>query len=423
MDVEPLYRTFSIFETEDERKFRNEVRKFVHSEILPEADIIEHEKLFPRHLFKKLGEKGYLRTLFPKSVGGTELGVTYGCILGEEISWATQALTAALDCSIFGSIPIMRYGSEELKQKYLPKVLSGDYIAAIAMTEPGAGSDIIGSMRTRAVESDDGEYFIINGEKRFITNGSQADFLVLWAITDEQESPHSRISAFVIEPGFEGFEVVCDFNLMGVWGLKNSYLRFRNMKVPKENLIGKRGMGAEILLDELDSERTLASAGACGIARRALEIAAKHANKRIQFGTPIRRFEAINFKIADMTIKLEAARNLVYQSAKTIDAGLNASKISGIAKIFATDVAYEITNEALQICGGLGYIKGEWNETQKKYLLPDGSNAYIVERLVRGSRLSKITAGTNEILRYLVQREVFREMNLRAPKESQNWGD
>jgi len=421
MTDESNYKTFSIFETPEEQKFRQEVREFVRSEILPEADKIEKEKIFPRHLFKKLGEKGYLKTLFPKSIGGADLGVVYGCIMGEEISWAMQALTAALDCSIFGSIPIMRFGTQEQIQKYLPKVLSGDYIAAIAMTEPSAGSDIIGSMETTAVK--EGDFYIINGEKRFITNGSQADFMILWAVTDKNTSTHSRISAFILEKDTPGLEIVRDFNLLGVYGLKNTYMRFNNMKIPKENLLGNEGMGAEILLDELDSERTLAAAGACGNARRALEIAARHSNKRLQFNTPIKRFEAVSFKIADMSIKLEAARNLVYQSAKIIDAGLNASKISAIAKIYATQIAFENANDALQICGGLGYMKGEWDANNQKFLLPDGSQSYIIERIFRGSRLSIITAGTNEILRYLVQREVFREMNLHTPKKSENWGD
>ncbi|MBD3229849.1 MAG: hypothetical protein GF329_16825 [Candidatus Lokiarchaeota archaeon] len=415
------YKLFNVYESKEESKFRNEVREFVRSEILPEADRIEKEKLFPRNLFKKLGNEGYLKTLFPKSIGGTELGVTYGCIMGEEISWATQALTAALDCSIFGSIPVMRFGSQELIEKYLPKVLSGDYISAIAMTEPEAGSDVIGSMKTRAIEKND--HYLINGEKRFITNGSQADFLVLWAVTDTNVSTHNRLSAFVIEPNFEGFEIIRDFNLMGVYGLKNTYMKFKDMKVPKENLIGNRGMGAEILLDELDSERTLAAAGACGNARRALEIAANHVNKRKQFKKPLKRFEGISFKIADMAIKLETARNLVYQSAKTIDADLNASKISAIAKIYATQAAFENAHEALQLCGGLGYMKGEWADEKNRFLLPDGSQAYIIERILRGSRLSLITAGTNEILKYIVQREVFNEMGLHSPELSENWGD
>jgi len=417
-----FYPTRNVLESEEETKFRKEVRKWVLEKVYPEADRVEHEKLFPRHLFKEMGNRGYLKVLFPKSIGGTEKGIKFGIILADEISWCMRALTAALDCSIFCSIPIMRFGSEEQIKKYLPGILSGDSIGAIGMTEPGAGSDVIGSMRTIAKKDANGDY-IINGEKRFITNGSEADIITLWAITDPSVPGHVGMSCFIVEKDFEGLEIVRDFNLMGVYGLKNTYMKFNNMKVPKENLLGKEGMGTKILLDELDSERTLAAAGATGLARRALEIAARHANKRIQFKKPIRNFEAISFQIADMAIKLETARNIVYQAACTIDAGLNASKISAIAKVYASDIAFECAHTALQICGGLGYMKGEWDEKSGKFLLPDGSQAYVTERIFRGSRLSSIVAGTNEILRYLIQREVFHEMQLKRPSESDNWGD
>ncbi|NVM04504.1 MAG: acyl-CoA/acyl-ACP dehydrogenase, partial [Candidatus Helarchaeota archaeon] len=369
---ENYYPIENVLVTEDEKKFRKEVREWVLNEVLPEADRIEHEKLFPRHLFKKMGERGYLKVLFPKSVGGTELGIKYGFILGEEIGWACRPLVAALDCTIFGSIPIMRFGTPDQIKKYLPGALNGDEIGAIAMTEPGAGSDVF-SMKTFAEKDSNGDY-IINGEKRFITNGSKADFLTLWCMTDLNVRPHLGMSAFIINPSFEGFEIVGDFELMGCYGLNNTYMRFNNMKVPKENLIGqKEGLGAKILLDELDSERTLAAASGCGGARRAIEIAAKHANERMQFGKALKRFEWVSFTIADMAIKLEAARNLTYQAACVIDAGKDASKIAAIAKVYATDIAFECANVALQICGGLGYMKGEYNKDAGSYLNPNGS--------------------------------------------------
>ncbi|NVM27891.1 MAG: acyl-CoA dehydrogenase family protein [Candidatus Helarchaeota archaeon] len=417
-----FYPTTNVLESKEETEFRSEVRQWVLEKVYPEADRVEHEKLFPRHLFKEMGDRGYLRVLFPKSIGGTEKGIKYGIILADEISWCMRALTAALDCSIFCSIPIMRFGSEEQIKKYLPGIISGESIGAIGMTEPGAGSDLIGSMRTVAKKDANGDY-IINGEKRFITNGSEADIISLWALTDTSVAGHVGMSCFIVEKDFEGLEIVRDFNLMGVYGLKNTYMRLNNLKVPKKNLLGKEGMGTKILLDELDSERTLAAAGSCGLARRAIEIAAQHANKRVQFKKPIRYFEKISFDIADMAIKLEAARNLTYQAACTIDAGLDASKIGAIAKVFASDIAFECTHKALQMCGGLGYMKGEWDEASGKYLLPNGSQAYVTERIFRGARLSSIVAGTNEILRYLIQREVFNEMQLRKPAESDNWGD
>ncbi|HUX99809.1 MAG TPA: acyl-CoA dehydrogenase family protein [Candidatus Deferrimicrobium sp.] len=417
-----FYPTLNVLESREETEFRKEVREWVLKEVYPESDRVEHEKMFPRHLFKKMGDRGYLRVLFPKSIGGTEKGIKFGIILADEISWCMRALTAALDCSIFCSIPIMRFGSEDQVKKYLPGIISGEKIGAIGMTEPSAGSDVIGSMRTIAKKDANGDY-IINGEKRFITNGSHADIMTLWAITDTNVPGHIGMSAFIVEKATKGLEIVGDFNLMGVYGLKNTYMQFKDMKIPKENLLGKEGMGTKILLDELDSERTLAAAGSCGLARRAIEIAARHATKRIQFKQPIRNFEAISFQIADMAIKLEAARNIVYQAACVIDAELNASKIGAIAKVFASDIAFECAHTALQICGGLGYMKGEWDEKSGKFLLPDGSQAYVAERIFRGSRLSSIVAGTNEILRYLIQREVFHEMQLKPPAKSGDWGD
>ena len=417
-----FYPTVNVLESKEETEFRKEVRDWVLEKVYPEADRVEHEKMFPRQLFKEMGDRGYLKVLFPKSIGGTEKGIKFGIILADEISWCMRALTAALDCSIFCSIPIIRFGSEEQTKKYLPGILSGTSIGAIGMSEPGAGSDVIGSMRTVAKHDANGDY-IVNGEKRFITNGSEADIITLWAITDTNVPGHIGMSAFIVEKDYEGLEIVRNFNLMGVYGLKNTYMKFNNMKIPKENLLGKEGMGTKMLLDELDSERTLAAAGSCGLARRAIEIAARHANKRMQFKKPIRFFEKISFEIADMAIKLEAARNLVYQAACTIDAGLDASKIGAIAKVYASDIAFEATHAALQICGGLGYMKGEWDEKSGKYLLPNGSQAYVAERIFRGARLSSIVAGTNEILRYLNQREVFHEMQLKKPGESDNWGD
>ncbi|MHA1894127.1 MAG: acyl-CoA dehydrogenase family protein, partial [Candidatus Helarchaeota archaeon] len=283
----PIYPISNVLESDDEKKYREKVRAWVLKEVLPEADRIEHEQLFPRELFKKMGEAGYLKALFPKSIGGTELGIKYGIILGEEISWACRPLVAAWDCTTFCSIPIMRFGNEDLIKKYLSGVMNGDLIGAIAMTEPGAGSDVIGSMTCFAEKDSNGDY-IVNGEKRFITNGSQADILVLWAITDKNKPPHLGMSAFIIESSFEGLDIVGDFELMGNYGLKNTYMKFHDMRIPKENLLGKEGNGAVILLDELDSERTLAAAGSCGNARRALEIACHHANKRFQFKKPIR---------------------------------------------------------------------------------------------------------------------------------------
>jgi len=388
-----------VFYTDDELNFRDEIREFVASKIAPKVELIERNNDYThiRRIIQMLGERGFLGPLHPKEYGGTALGVLADTIIGEEIS----AVCFALDLSRLASItlcgmPLQKFGTEDQKQKFLIPLITGDIIGAIGITEPNVGSDTAG-METRATR--EGDYFIINGEKRFITNGSQADVICLFAITTPLPIVHPKrgMSAFLVEKGLKGFSVVKDYELMGLRGTRVSHLRFENVAVPLENLLGGEpylNRGFDILMDELNSERACIASQGVGVGRGALEIAVDYSTERKQFDREIRFFEGISFKIADMATKVEAARALTIQSARTIDRLGNqyATKIASMAKNFACESAVDVAIQAQQILGGIGYTK-----------------EYPVERYVRDSRLLPIGGGTTEIMQYLIQREVYRE--------------
>ena len=389
----------SVFYTKEELEFRDEVREFISSKVAPKVEVIErnNDYSYVRDIIKLLGERGFLGPLHPKAYGGTEQGVLADTLVGEEIS----AVCFALDLSRLASItlcgmPIHRFGTEEQKQQYLVPLITGEKIGAIGITEPEVGSDTAG-MKTHAER--EGDYFILNGEKRFITNGSQADMICLFAITTPLPIVHPKrgMSAFIVEKGLKGFTAEKDYELMGLRGTRISHLKFENVAVPAENLLGGPeylNRGFDILMDELNSERACIASQGVGVARGALEVAIDYSSERKQFDREIRFFEGINFKIADMATKIEAARALTIQSARTIDLIGNepATKIASMAKLFACETAVEVAIQAQQILGGIGYTK-----------------EYPVERFVRDSRLLPIGGGTSEIMQYLIQREVYRE--------------
>ena len=379
-----------IFFTEEERLFREQVKTFTKEHLAPIVDKIEADLLHPKKLIAEMGRRGYLGLLHPPEYGGSGKGVSFEIIVAEELS----AVSAAAEMSRLASaslyaMPINRYGTDDQKQKYLEPIAKGEKIGALCITEPTVGSDTAG-MKTTATRT--GEGYLLNGEKRFITNGSLADFLVVFAITDASVHPHKGMSAFIAETSTPGFEVLKDHDLLGMRGARVAHLNFREMKVPAENLLGKENEGFRVLMDELDSERVVVAAGMIGTARSAYETAVKYSTERVQFDQPIRKFEGVSFKIADMALKLEASRLLVLQAARMIDRGMRATKQAAMAKLYSTETAVEISNEALQTLGGIGYTK-----------------EYPVERYLRDTRLMTIGAGTSEIMRYLIQREVYRE--------------
>jgi butyryl-CoA dehydrogenase len=380
----------SVLYTAEENAFRETVRAFAEKVVAPRAEEIEATAEYPRDLLCELGKAGYMGALIPKEYGGTGLGMVCETIIAEEIS----AVCAMLDVtrgvtSVYFAPPVYKFGSDEQKAKYLPPIVTGEKIGAIGITEPDVGSDTAG-MKTTAVR--DGDDFIVNGEKRFITNGSIADYMLLFAVTDPSVKARKGMSAFIFETDTEGFSVVKDYELMGLRGLKVAHLKFENCRVPASGMLGEENKGFTILMDELDTERTSLAGGAVGYARAAMELAIEHSVEREQFGQQIRRFEGISFKIADMAVKLDAARLMTLQAARRIDAGMPATRQGASAKLFACVSAQEIATEALQVTGGIGYTKD-----------------CKTEQLFRDARLMTIGGGTAEIMKFLVQREVYKE--------------
>ncbi|MEM2144426.1 MAG: acyl-CoA dehydrogenase family protein [Candidatus Jordarchaeaceae archaeon] len=391
------YSTFegSLFlYTEEENKFRQEFRKFVKDEVEPLADRIDREENFDliHSILKKMGKKGYMSLAFPKAIGGGGKGLVYRTIMGEEltaVSYAT-AVTYGASCALY-AMPIMKFGTQSQHEKFLKPIMNGEKIGAIAMTEPGAGCDVVGGMRCTAEKSGDG--YVINGEKRFITNGSKADYLLLYVKTNLNVKSHEGISAFIFPTDTKGFEVVKDYELLGRRGSKNSHLAFHDCWVPKECLLGEENKGFNILMSGLDGERVFATSQYLGIARSAFEIALKYAAQRMQFKRAIREFEGVSFKLAEMYANIEAARLLDLRAARMIDADRKATKEAAIAKFFTADMAVKTCAEAMQILGGIGYTK-----------------EYPVERYFRDVKIGQISAGSSEIMKFLIQRELFREI-------------
>jgi alkylation response protein AidB-like acyl-CoA dehydrogenase len=359
-------------------------------EIAPQADEIERTAEYPREVLRAVGHAGHMGAMISPEYGGTGKGAVHEIIIAEEISAVSPVVDVSRGVtSVYFAPPIHKFGSDELKKKYLPDIVRGDKIGAIGITEPDVGSDTAG-MKTQAVK--DGDDYVITGEKRFITNGSQADYILVFAITDPSVKARKGMTAFVVDTDWDGFSVVEDHDLMGMRGARVSHLKLDGIRVPATQMVGELNKGFAVLMDELDTERTSLAAGAVGYSRTAFEIAVEHSVKREQFGRQIRSFEGISFKIADMATKIDAARLLTLQAARMIDKGMKASRQGAAAKLFATNAAQEITYEALQVTGGEGYTKQ--NRT---------------EQLARDARLMTIGGGTAEIMKFLIQREVYKE--------------
>ena len=379
----------NILWTEDEIKFRKELQAFCNKEIVPIADEIDKGP-YPRELLSKIGKAGYMGVHHDKSVGGTDRGLSYEIIVAEEFSAVNGGLDMARMASttLYG-MPVARFGTDEQKKKYLESVVSGDKIGCIGITEPDVGSDTAG-MKTQATK--DGDDWILNGEKRFITNGSQADYMVAFAITDPDVKSKDGMSAFIVDTKTDGFSVVQDHDLLGMKSARVSWLKLDNVRLSSDMLLGKPGDGFHILMDELDSERTAIAGEAIGYGRTPYELAVRYSTERHQFGRPIKAFEGVSFKVADMAMKLEAGRALTLTAARMYDKGQKITKEASIAKLYTTEAAIQITNDALQILGGVGY-----------------TTDYPVERFLRDARLMTIGGGTAEILRFIIQREVYKE--------------
>ena len=376
--------------TEDHENLRMKIREFAETEVKPIAFMLDKENEFPTEAVKKLGEMGILGTPFPKEYGGAGLDMLSYAIAVEELSRVDGGTGVILSAHVsLGSYPIFAYGTEEQKQKYLVPLAKGEKLGAFGLTEPNAGSDAGGTETTAVLE---GDYYILNGGKIFITNADKAETYIVFAVTTPDIGTRG-ISAFIVEKGWEGFTFGDHYDKMGIRSSSTAELIFNNVKVPKENLLGKEGEGFKIAMSTLDGGRIGIASQALGIAQGAFENALEYAKEREQFGKPIAFQQVISFKLADMATKLRAARFLVYSAAELKENHENYAMESAMAKQYASDVCLEIVNEALQIFGGTGYLKG-----------------MEVERAYRDAKICTIYEGTNEIQRVVIASHLIGKM-------------
>jgi butyryl-CoA dehydrogenase len=372
--------------TEEHEMIRKMVRDFARNEVAPSAAERDEEERFDRKIFDKMAELGLTGIPWPEEYGGIGSDYLAYCIAVEELSrvCASTGVTLSAHTSLAGW-PIYKFGSEGQKQKYLKPMAQGEKIGAYGLTEPGSGSDA-GGMRTTARL--DGDHYILNGSKIFITNGGIADIYVVFALTDP-ESRQKGTTAFIIESDFPGFSVGKKEKKLGIRSSPTTEIIFEDCRVPKENMLGKEGEGFKIAMMTLDGGRNGIAAQAVGIAQGALDAAVDYAKEREQFGKPIALQQGIGFKLADMATNVEAARLLTYQAAWLESEGLPYGKESAMSKLFAGDAAMKVTTEAVQVFGGYGYTKD-----------------YPVERYMRDAKITQIYEGTQEIQRLVISRMI-----------------
>lgn len=376
--------------TTEHEQLRAKIRSFAEEEIKPIAFSLDQENRFPDEAVKKLGDMGLMGIPYPKEYGGAGLDILSYAIAVEELARVDGGSGVILSAHVsLGSFPIFAYGNEEQKKKYLVPLAKGEKIAAFGLTEPNAGSDA-GGTETTAV--DKGDYYLLNGGKIFITNAPKADTYVVFAVTTPDIGTRG-ISAFIVEKGWEGFDFGDHYDKLGIRSSTTAELIFNDVKVPKENLLGKEGEGFKIAMSTLDGGRIGIAAQALGIAQGAYEQALDYAKERVQFGKPIAAQQGVSFKLADMATKLRCARFLVYSAAELKEAHSSYSMEAAMAKMYASDIALEVTNDAVQIFGGTGFLKG-----------------MDVERMYRDAKITTIYEGTNEIQRVVIASHIIGRM-------------
>jgi alkylation response protein AidB-like acyl-CoA dehydrogenase len=374
--------------------FRRMVRDFVENEVRPLAKEIDREHRVPFETVEKLAKVGLLGVPFPQKYDGVGAGETGYCILLEELNKACPSTAAIVGTHIgIGAMSIYLGGTEEQKQKYLAPMSRGERIGAFALTEPGAGSDAA-AITTRAVR--DGDHYILNGTKSFITNGNHADVISVMAVTDPSLGPRGGVTAFIVEKEFPGFTVGTSEDKMGIRGSDTSELIFEDCRVPKENVLGQFGAGFITFMKTLDVGRVSLGAGCLGGAQACLEGSIQWAKTRQQFGVPIAQKQSVHFMIADMATEIEALRSLVYRAAWLVDTGQPFTKEAAMCKLFGSEVIHRCIDRTLQIHGGVGYSRDFW-----------------VERAFRDQRISEIFEGTSEIQRIVIASNIFRPEGVR----------
>jgi isovaleryl-CoA dehydrogenase len=370
-------------------QLRDSVRDFAADEIAPLAAEIDRTDKFPRQLWPRMGALGLHGITVEEELGGTGMGYLAHCVAMEEVSRASAAIGLSYGAhSNLCVNQIRRNGTAAQKTKYLPKLITGEHVGALAMSEPGAGSDVV-SMKTRAERK--GDRFILNGSKMWITNGPEAETLVVYAKTSPDAGPRG-ITAFLVEKGMKGFTTSPKLDKMGMRGSPTAELVFVDCEVPAENVLGKIDEGVRVLMSGLDYERAVLAAGPLGIMQSCLDTVVPYVHERKQFGQPIGEFQLIQGKLADMYATLSACKAYVYAVAKACDRGRTARKDAAGAILYAAEKATQCALDAIQILGGNGYI-----------------NDYPTGRLLRDAKLYEIGAGTSEIRRMLIGRELFQE--------------
>lgn len=372
--------------TTEQKLILRTIREFADAEVAPEAESRDREKRFPKEIFAQLSELGMMGLPFPEEYGGAGADTVSFAIVVEELSRAcgSTGITYSAHISL-GGAPIHMFGTEEQKQKYLTPICTGESFGAFGLTEPNAGSDA-GGTQTEAIE--DGNDFIINGNKCYITNASYANHLALTAITG-RDGGKKEISAIIVPTDANGFTVIDNYEKMGLHSSNTTELVLEDVRVPQENLLGARGEGFKQFLKTLDGGRIGIGAMGVGIAQAAYEKALAYAKERKQFGQPLSNFQAIQFKLADMAMKIELARTMVYKAAWLKDQGRPFSKEASMCKLYASEICMEVTSQAIQIHGGYGYMR-----------------EYQVERFMRDAKLLEIGEGTSEVQRMVIARSL-----------------
>jgi alkylation response protein AidB-like acyl-CoA dehydrogenase len=376
--------------TEEQIMIRDLARQIAVEKVVPvRAELDEHNK-FPSDIMKALAQADLLGLYIPEEYGGLGKKSLELCIVVEEISKACVGVSTSYAANALGTYPILLYGTEAHKKKYLPDIATGKRLVAFGLTEANAGSDAGGVQTTAKLE---GNEYVLNGTKQWITNGGEAEIYTVIAITDRSKGARGA-SAFIVEKGTPGFTFGKKENKMGIRASSTTELIFNNCRVPKENLIAKEGMGFIVAMKTLDSSRTGVGAQGVGVAQGAIDEAIKFAKQRVQFGQPITSFQAVQHMLADMQTLTEAARSLVYSVARFVDSGAkDVSRASAMAKLFATDTAMKVTTDAVQVMGGSGYMK-----------------EYPVEKMMRDAKILQIYEGTNQIQRNVIALDMIKEV-------------